>query len=118
MISEVWEEQKYRHICNGLVGKIPGMISGAIGQLEITQERMMISLEIPVHNPDSTFTSFNHRFQVTKEEAELVKTAFHQEAGQTMYSIIQAYTSAANGSTAIFESRYKLPQIAGMILNF
>jgi len=117
MISEVREKQKYRHVSEGLVEKIPQMISGAVNQLQITQNRMSVSVKTPIDNPEATFSSFNRRFQLTKAEIELVKKSYYREKGETMYFVVQAYTSAANESGISLYSRYKLQRIGGTIVN-
>ena len=55
--------------------------------------------------------------QKAQQDIELVKKAYYREPGETMYSVVQAYTSAANESGISLDSRYKLQRIGGTIVN-
>jgi len=56
------------------------------------------------------------RIDLIKKEEELVTLAW--DGGNTMFSIINAYTGAANGPGLPLEVSYKLQRVGGIILSF
>ena len=77
---------------------------------------MVISVNTPVHNPIQTIESFNKRFGLTQAEGEMVKASFAQEPGETMWSVIQAYTGSARAPELTVEAAYRLERVGGQIL--
>ena len=119
LIGEVEQDLKFRHVIPNLEEKIPEMLAGAYANLGRVKDKYAITVDSVVNNPAGTFKSFNHRYQVSIEEAKLVEEAFNKEPGNTMYNVIQAYTRAANATcllTSDLESSFKLQKIAGNIL--
>jgi hypothetical protein len=77
---------------------------------------MVISVNTPVHNPIQTIENFNKRFGLTLAEGEMVKASFAQEAGLTMWNVIQAYTGSARSPELTVEAAYRLERVGGQIL--
>lgn len=73
-------------------------------------------METPAGSPDETFARFNQRFQIARREAEIVKSAWAQDRGYTMFHIINAYTRGAQHPELTAGESYRLEKTGGMIL--
>jgi hypothetical protein len=73
-------------------------------------------METSVDNPESTITTFARQFQLSKNEAEIVKQAFYQEMGGTMFHVINAFTRAAQDQNLSASDSYRLEKVGGQIL--
>ena len=116
MITQTSVARRFKHISDKAIIQFGDLLSQVSYESRHSQNRLQISTETPVHNPDETFSSFNRRFQITKNEAEVVEMAWGQEPGETMFSIINAYTRAAQFSELTAEESYKLERVGGLIL--
>jgi hypothetical protein len=65
----------------------------------------------------STIDTFNQQFGINKAEAEVVKQAFQTEPGDTMFSVINAYTRAGQEPDFTAEEACRLEKIGGRILS-
>jgi hypothetical protein len=63
-----------------------------------------------------TIDRFNKQFGLKKLEREAVAWAWTQEAGNTMFSIVNTYTRAAAKDKLPAESSYRLQKVGGDIL--
>mgnify|MGYP001397524120 CR=1 FL=1 len=59
------------------------------------RDQFRISMQTPVENPLLTIESFNKQFQIGEKEREAVKWGWEQEAGNTMFHVVSAYTRGA-----------------------
>lgn len=116
LISMTSVAKRFKHISNKAVMEFNDALNQVGSETRHSQDRLRISTETPVHNPDETFTSFNRRFLITKKEAEAVQGAWDRETGETMYSIINAYTRSAQDPVLTAEESYKLERTGGQIL--
>jgi hypothetical protein len=75
-------------------------------------------MESPVDNPESTLASFNRQFQLGEKEREAVAWAFplEQEAGNTMFAVVNTYTRASQYEGLPAESSWKLQRVGGNVL--
>jgi hypothetical protein len=80
------------------------------------QAQMFISVNTPVSNPIQTIESFNKRFGLTVAEGDLGKASCAQEPGETLWSVIQAFTGAAKAPDLSVEASYRLERVGGQIL--
>jgi len=76
----------------------------------------MLSTQTPVDNPESTIETFTRQFQINQEEAQIVKQAFYLEQGGTMFSVINAFTRAAQDRSLSASDSYRLERAGGAIL--
>jgi len=75
-----------------------------------------MSLESPVEDPMATIERFNKQFALKESEREAVSWAWPQEAGDTMFSIVNTYTRAAAMDGLPAESSYRLQRVGGEVL--
>jgi hypothetical protein len=74
------------------------------------------SLQSKVENPLLTMESFSRQFQLNKEEKETVAWGWNREGGETMFHVVNAYTSGAQFEELSAESSYCLQKVGGEIL--
>jgi hypothetical protein len=63
-----------------------------------------------------TIESFNRQFGLNEDERKAVEWAWPQEAGDTMFAVVNSYTRAAQFSGLPAESSYKLQRVGGNVL--
>jgi hypothetical protein len=69
-----------------------------------------------VDDPGASIATFGKRYGLTKDEVEIVQNSWDQDPGFTLWSVIQAFTYAANDKSLPAETSYKLQRIGGQIL--
>ena len=67
-------------------------------------------------NPLVTLESFNRQFQLSKDQRDAVEWGWSKEGGDTMFSIVNAYTRASQFDGLSAESSYRLQKVGGTIL--
>ena len=87
-----------------------------IAESRYSQNRLSVSAERTVADPAATLESFNRQFQLTRKEAEAVGRGWEAEPGNTMFSVINAYTRAAQDKELTGEERHRLERVGGQIL--
>ncbi len=80
------------------------------------QDRFRLSLESSVDDPLSTLERFNKQFALKEPEREAVAWAWPQEAGDTMFHLVNTYTHAAAIEGLAAENSYRLQRAGGEIL--
>ena len=80
-----------------------------------SRNRFRLSLESPIDNPLATFERFNKQFALKEPEREAVAWAWPQEAGDSMFSILNTYTRAAAMKGLPAESSYRLQKVGGEV---
>jgi hypothetical protein len=73
-------------------------------------------METQVDNPENSIETFCRQFQLAQNEAEIVKQAFYQESGGTMFHIIQAFTRGAQNQMLSATDSYRMELAGGRIL--
>ena len=73
-------------------------------------------MESPVDDPLKTIESFNRQFGLNEDERKAVEWAWPQEAGDTMFDVVNSYTRAAQFAWLSAESSYKLQRVGGNVL--
>ena len=73
-------------------------------------------MESPVDNPLGSMAAFNRQFQVGKTGTEAAEWGYHQEPGDTMFHVINAYTRGAQFKGLTAEESYHLERVGGLIL--
>ena len=116
MISKTEVSASYRHVSAKILSELPGVFSNVSQELGRQKEQVRLSLESKVENPETTINSFNHQFQLNKEEKEAVEWALPMEYGYTMFHVVNVYTKAAQFKELPAESTFRLQKVGGMIL--
>lgn len=116
LVSKTAVDARYKHISRKIMDEFPLVLEDVIHQSRQGQDRFMISTHTPVDNPENTIDTFARQFQITQEEAQIIKQAFFLEQGATMFHIIQAFTRAAHDQSLSALGSYRLERAGGAIL--
>ena len=116
MISKTQVSASYRHVSGKILNELPGVLSEVSGELGKKRDQFRLSIESKVEHPESTISSFNNQFQLSKEEKEAVDWALPLEFGHTMFHVVNVYTKAAQYKELSADSGYKLQKVGGTIL--
>ena len=116
MISKTQVSASYRHISAKILSSLPGVLKNVSEELISQKERVKLSLESRVENPESTINSFNNQFMLNKIEKEAVTWALPMEYGFTMFNVVNVYTKAAQYKALPAESSFRLEKVGGSIL--
>lgn len=116
LISKTSVGSRFKHISRRGLDEFHNVLSDVVYQSQSSQRGFQISMETPVDNPMSSIEAFSRQFQLTQNEAEVVKSAWYLEDGATMFHVINAFTRAAKlpGLTAM--ESYQLERTGGQIL--
>lgn len=115
-ISKTQISASYRHVSLKILKELPEVIRNVSLDLVKQRDQYRISLESRVADPLATIESFNKQFQLGEKEKEVVKWGWLQEAGETMFHVVNAYTRAAQFPGLSAESCYRLQKVGGCIL--
>ena len=116
MIAKTSVDARYKHISRRVMDEFPLVLEDVVHQSRHGQNRFLISMQTPVDNPISTIESFARQFSLTQNEAEVVKQAFYQEQGGTMFHVINSFTRAAQEPGLSAADAYRLETTGGRIL--
>ncbi|RPH52291.1 MAG: DUF932 domain-containing protein [Desulfobacteraceae bacterium] len=117
MIAKTAVDARYKHISRKIMDEFPQILSGVVSQSHNGQEQFRISAQTPVSNPESTIEAFARQFQISQEEAQIVKQAFFLEQGATMFHVINAFTRGAQDPSLTASGAYRLEKAGGTILS-
>ena len=112
-------KKSFRHVSNGILDDLPRHVSEIVNDSHLQTERLAISMDSKVDDPDATLKEFFKKFQVSKKEKEAVAWGYEQEpvGEDTMFSIIQSFTRGAQYRDLSAESANKLQVVGGKILS-
>jgi len=116
LISKTQVSSKFRHVSLRALDEFDTTLEQVISESRFGQNRLSASTERTVADPAATMESFNRQFQLTRKEGETVTRAWEIEPGNTMFSVINAYTRAAQDNELSGEERHRLERIGGQIL--
>lgn len=116
MISSTHVAEKYKHISRRILDEFPEVLGRVSNELASQKNRFLLSLNSKVAHPENTIKSLNRQFALGKVEQEAVEWAWPQEAGDTMFHIVNTYTRAAQFENLPSESAYTLQKTGGNIL--
>jgi hypothetical protein len=116
MISKTEISASYRHVSTKILTQLPQVFEKVADGLGRQKERLKISLESPVADPLATIERFNKQFALGEREKEAVAWAWPQEAGETMFNVVNTYTRAAAMERLPAESSFRLQRVGGEIL--
>jgi hypothetical protein len=116
MVSKTQISASYRHVSTKIIAELPQVFHSVGSELANQRNRFKLSLESPVSNPSGTIESFNRQFQLKEPERQAVEWAWPQEAGDTMFHVVNTYTKASSMEGLTAESSYRLQKVGGDIL--
>jgi hypothetical protein len=117
MVSKTELSASYRHVSSKILVEMPKILEQVSVELGEQRRQIGLSMESPVKDPLATIESFNRQFQLGEKERAAVAWAWPQEAGETMFAVINAYTRAARVPELTAEEAYRLEKTGGQILS-
>ena len=116
MISKTEVSASYRHVSMKILQEFPQVMERVSLEIDAQAVRFRLSMESRVENPSSTIENFNRQFMLGKPEKEAVDWAWPQEAGDTMFHVVNTYTRAAQFHELTAEGSHRLQRVGGDIL--
>ena len=117
LVEKTEVDARYKHISRKAMEEFQDILRQVVSQSQGARNRFMVSQQTPVPHPLDSIDRFARQFQLTQEEAEVVKQAYHQEQGATMFHIINAFTRAAQDPALSFTNAYRLERAGGQIMS-
>ncbi len=108
---------RFKHISSKGLDNFPEALGMVVDGAARNQLEFKLSCESPVDDPVSSIDSFSRRFGLSQNEADIVKTSFWHEPGNTLFSIINAFTAAAKTDGLATSDIYKFEKAGGQILS-
>ena len=116
LVAKTEVHASYKHVSLKVFNEFPQVLEKVSLELAKKREQLKISTESTIDNPVVTMENFNRQFQLNKAEKEAVEWGWSHEKGYTMFSLVNAYTRAAQFEGLSAESSYRLQRTGGMIL--
>jgi hypothetical protein len=111
MVSKTEISASYRHVSTKILTELPQVFEKVADGLGKQKERLKLSLESPVADPLATIERFNRQFALGEREKDAVANAWPQEAGETMFNVVNTYTRAAAMEGLPAESSFRLQRV-------
>lgn len=106
--------QKFRHTSTKALDNFSSMMDQAVRKAIQYSDRFKLAADQHVEDPPALIQSFGRQFQLTNKESELVQSQYLPP--DTMWSVINAFTAAANDFSLSVEKSAQLQFIGGKIL--
>ena len=116
MVAETEISASYRHVSTKILIELPQVFEKVSYELGNQRDLFRLSLESAVDDPLATLERFNKQFSLKEPEREAVAWAWPQEAGDTMFHVVNTYTRAAAMDGLPAESSYRLQRVGGEVL--
>jgi hypothetical protein len=116
MVAKTEIASSFRHVSTKILVELPQVFKKVSHELGNQRDRFRLSLESPVDDPLGTLERFNKQFALKEPERDAVAWAWPQEAGDTMFNIVNTYTRAAAMEGLPAESSYRLQRVGGEVL--
>jgi hypothetical protein len=116
MVSKTEISASYRHVSTKILTELPQVFQKVADGLGKQKERLKLSLESPVADPLATIERFNRQFGLGEQEKSAVEWAWPQNAGETMFHVMNTYTQAAAMEGLPAESSFRLQKLGGEVL--
>ena len=116
MVAKTEISASYRHVSTKILVELPQVFEKVSHELGNQRDRFRLSLDSPVDDPMATIDRFNKQFQFKEPERDAVAWAWPQEAGDTMFHVVNTYTKASQMDGLSAESSYRLQKIGGEVL--
>ena len=118
LVSKTQVAASYRHVSSKILTEMHQVLEKVSMELGYQQKQLQLSLNSPVDNPVATLESLNRQFQLKEQERQaVIDWAWPQEAGETMYHVVNTYTKAAQFEGLSAESSHRLQMVGGNILS-
>jgi hypothetical protein len=106
----------YRHVSTKILTELPQVFERVADGLGKQKDRLKLSLESLVVDALMTIGNFNRQFALGEREKSAVEWAWPQEAGETMFNVVNTYTRAAAMEGLPAESSFRLQRVGGEVL--
>jgi hypothetical protein len=116
MVAKTEISASYRHVSTKILTELPQVFERVADGLGKQKDRLKLSLESPVADPLMTIGNFNRQFALGEMEKSAVEWAWPQEAGETMFHVVNTYTRAAAMEGLPAESSFQLQRVGGEVL--
>ena len=116
MVAKTEISASYRHVSTKILTELPQVFEKVAGELNRHKDRLKLSIESPVVDPVATIGNFNRQFALGEMEKSAVEWAWPQEAGETMFHVVNTYTRAAAMEGLPAESSFRLQRVGGEVL--
>jgi hypothetical protein len=116
MVSKTEISASYRHISTKILDEFPATMDKVSNELGAQKQKVGLSMESKVDDPLKTIESFNRQFNLNQPQKEAVEWAWPQEAGDTMFAVVNTYTRSAQFKDLSAENSYQLQRVGGNIL--
>jgi hypothetical protein len=116
LVAKTEVKAAYKHLSLKVLTEFPQVLEKVSLELGRKKDQFRISLQSKVDNPLTTMENFNRQFQINKKGQEAVEWGWSKEGGARMFSVVNAYTKAAQFEEFCAESAYRLQRVAGIIL--
>jgi hypothetical protein len=116
MVAKTEVSASYRHVSIKILTELPQVFTQVADGLGQQKDRLKLSIESVVADPLVSIERFNREFQLGEQEKSAVAWAWPQEAGGTMFNVINAYTRAAASKGLPAESSFRLQRAGGGLL--
>jgi hypothetical protein len=116
LVAKTEISASYRHVSTKILTELPQVFQKVADGLGKQKDRLKLSLESPVADPLATIERFNRQFQLGEREKAAVEWAYPQEAGETMFAVVNTYTRAAAMDGLPAESSFRLQKVGGEVL--
>ncbi len=110
-------ESRFKHISSRGLENLPATLAMVMNGSNRSQIEFRLSRESHVADPVRSIESFCRRFGLSQNEAEIVKAAFEQEPGNTMFHVINSFTASAKIDGLSTADVYKFEKTGGQILS-
>jgi hypothetical protein len=110
-------ESRFKHISSRGLKNFAATLAMVRDGSNRSQIEFKLSRESHVADPVRSIESFCRRFGLSQNEAEIVKAAFEQEPGNTMFHVINAFTASAKMDGLSTADVYKFEKTGGQILS-
>jgi hypothetical protein len=116
MVAKTEISASYRHVSTKILTELPQVFERVADGLGKQKDRLKLLLESPVADPLMTIGNFNRQFALGEMEKSAVEWAWPQEAGETMFHVVNVYTRAAAMEGLPAESSFRLQRVGGEVL--
>ena len=116
MVAKTEISASYRHVSTKILAELPQVFQRVADGLGKQKDRLKLSLESVVADPLVTIESFNRQFALGEREKEAVAWSWPQEAGETVFHVVNTYTRAAAMDGLPAESSFRLQRVGGEVL--
>jgi hypothetical protein len=116
MVAKTEISASYCHVGTKIHSELPEVFQKVTDRLGKQKDRLKLPLESPVADPLMTIGNFNRQYALGEMKKSVVEWAWPQEAGETMFNVVNVYTRAAAMEGLPAETSFKLQRVGGEVL--